>query len=171
MSIMADSSTALALPNLRENTVSQQTSPGILVFSRSLHLIYVNRRALELTSNIRQTATGSVSIVLPTPLLEFRTLVQQILNESIGLNNWEPFEAAPVVGEFGQGVLLRGFGQPNRASSNGSRIIIILEEIRFAEKDRNQQSHAKRKRSEGQTAVAGFLGNWWKAMDRPFARH
>ena len=69
MGIMADPSTALASSDLRENTVSRQSSPGILVFSRSLQLQYVNRRALELTSNIRQTATGSVSIVLPTLLL------------------------------------------------------------------------------------------------------
>lgn len=171
MGIMADPSTALASSDLRENTVSRQSSPGILVFSRSLQLQYVNRRALELTSNIRQTATGSVSIVLPTPLLELRALVQKSLNDSIGVNIWEPFEVAPLVGEFGQGVLLRGFGQPNRALSNCSRIIIILEEIRFAEKDRSKQSHAQAKPPESQTAVAGFLVNRLKARDRPVARH
>ena len=171
MSIIAGPGTALAFSDLSENTVSRQSSPGILVFSRSLQLQYVNRRALELTSNIRQTATGSVSIVLPTPLLELRALVQKILNDNIWVNIWEPFEVAPVVGEFGQGVLLRGFGQPNCASSNCSRIIIILEEIRFAEKDRSQQSHIQTKRPESQTAVAGFLVNRLQARDRPFAPH
>jgi hypothetical protein len=156
MSIVADPSTAPALANPTENTVSRQSNPGILVFSRSLQLQYVNRRALELTSNIRQTATRSVSIVLPTALLEFRAMVPKSLNDRIEGNSWEPFEVASVVGEFWQGVLLRGFGQPNRVSSNCSRII-ILEKIRFAEKDRKQQSHAQTKQPEIQTAVAGVL--------------
>jgi hypothetical protein len=169
MSIMAGPSTALAFYNLSENTASRQSSPGILVFSRSLQLQYVNRRALELMTNIRQTARGSGSIVLPASLLELRALVQKILNDNIGTNTWEPFEVAPVVGKFGQGVLLRGFGQPNRASRNCSRIIIILEDIRFAEKGRRQQSHILTKRPESQTAVAGLLVSRLKARSGPFA--
>jgi hypothetical protein len=160
MSIVADASTAFVSSDQRENTFSRQLSPGIIVFSRSLQLQYVNRRALELTSNIRRTVTGAVSIVLPTPLLELRALVQKSLNDRIGVNIWEPFEVTPVVSGFGQGLLLRGFGQPDRASGKCARIIIILEEIRFAEEYRSQQSHALTKLPESQTTVAGFLVNW-----------
>lgn len=160
MSIMADASTAFVSSDQRENPVSRQLSPGILVFSRSLQLQYVNRRALELTSNIRRTVTGSVSIVLPTPLIALRAQVQKSLDDRIGANIWEPFEVTPVVSGFGQGLLLRGFGQSDRASINRTRIIIILEEIRFAEEDRSQQSHARTKPPESQTTVAGFLVNW-----------
>jgi hypothetical protein len=51
---------------------SGQSSPGIFVFSRSLLLQYVKRRALELIRNIGQAITESGLIVLSTPLLELR---------------------------------------------------------------------------------------------------
>ena len=106
--------------------------------------------------------------MLPVPLLDLRALVQQLLIYNVVVNILEPFEVAPAVGEFGQEVLLRGFRQPNRASSNCSRIIIILKDIRFAEKDRSQQSHVQTKRLESQTAAAGFLVNRLKARSRPY---
>jgi hypothetical protein len=123
--------------------VSGQSSPGILVFSHSLQLQYVNLRALELIRNIGQAMTESGLIVLPTPLLELRDQIQEGLNDRVDANVWEPFEMSRVMSESGRKLLFHGFGHPNRAASRDSRIVIVLEEIRSAEKDRNQQMHAR----------------------------
>lgn len=139
MNIMAEMSTAFVLSGYRENTVSQQSSPGILVFSRSQQLQYVNRRALELTRTTGQAMTELGSIALPSRLLALRDQIQESLDDRLRDNIWEPFEVSRVVSESGQRLLLRGFGHPDREASHDSRIIIVLEEFRSAEKDENHK--------------------------------
>ena len=143
MNMMAEMSTAFVLSGHSENMVSQQSRPGILVFSRSLQLQYVNRRALELIWTIGQAKTESSSIVLPTRLLELRAQIQECLDDRLEANIWEPFEMSRVVSECRRRLLLRGFGHPNAVASRDSRIIIVLEEISSAEKDGSQQLHAR----------------------------
>ena len=143
MNIMAEMSTAFVLSGHSENMVSQQSSPGILVFSRTLKLQYVNRRALELIWTIGQAMTESSSIVLPTRLLELRAQIKECLDDRLEANIWEPFEMSRVVSECDRKLLLRGFGYSDAAASRDSRIIIVLEEISSAEKDGSQQLHAQ----------------------------
>jgi hypothetical protein len=152
MNIMTEVGTAFVFSGHSENMVSGKSSPGILVFSRSLQLQYVNRRALELIRNIGQTMTDSGLIVLSTPLLEFRDQIQESLDDRLEANIWEPFEMSRVVSESGRRLLVRGFGHPNGAASRDSRIIIVLEEIGSAEKDRNQQVRVWMTAPEMQTA-------------------
>jgi hypothetical protein len=129
MDTMAEMSTACVLSGFSETTVSQQSSPGIFVFSRSLQLQYVNRRALELTRNIGQAMMELGSIMFPTRLLELRAQIQECLDDRLEANIWEPFEVSQVVSECGRRLLLRGYGNPNGAASRDSRIIIVLEEV------------------------------------------
>ena len=143
MNIMAEMSTAFVLSGHSENMVSQQSSLGILVFSRTLKLQYVNRRALELIWTIGQAMTESSSIVLPTRLLELRAQIKECLDDRLEANIWEPFEMSRVVSEYGCKLLLRGFGYSDAAASRDSRIIIVLEAISSAEKDGSQQLHAQ----------------------------
>lgn len=159
MNIMTEVGTAFVYSGHSENMVSGQSSPGILVFSRSLQLQYVNRRVLELIGNIGQAVTESGLIVLPTPLLELREQIQESLDERLEANIWEPFEMSRVVSESGRRLLFRGFGHPNRAVIRDSRIVIVLEEIGSAEKDRNQQAHVRMTAPKMQTTGAGFPAN------------
>lgn len=158
MNIMAEMSTAFVLSGYSENTAVQQSNPGILVFSRSRQLQYVNRRALELTRTTGQAMTESGPIALPSRLLELCDQIQESLDGRLMANIWEPFEVSRVVSECGQRLLLRGFGHPDREASHYSRIIIVLEEFGSAEKDGSHQLHAWIKASEIQTAGAGFPG-------------
>ena len=159
MNVMAEVCTAFVYPDHCENTVSGQSSPGILVLSRSLQFQYVNRRVLELIRNIGQATTESGVIMLPTPLLELRDQMQESLDARIEANIWEPFEMSRVVSERGQRLLLRGFGHPNEVANRDSRIIIVFEEIGSAENDKNQQMCARMTGPELQTAGARFLAN------------
>jgi len=159
MNVMAEVSTAFVCSGHRENMVSGQSSPGILVFSRSLQLQYVNRRALELLRNIGQAMTESGLIVLPTPLLELRDQIQESLDDRLEANIWEPFEMSRAVSETGRRLLFRGYGRPNGSASRDSRIIIVLEEIGSSEKDRNRQVYARMAAPKMQTTGAGFPAN------------
>jgi hypothetical protein len=152
MDIMTEVGTAFVCSGHSENMASGKLSPGVLVFSRSLQLQYVNRRALELIRNIGQAMTESGLIVLSTPLLELRDQIQESLDDRLEANIWEPFEMSRVMSEGGRRLLLRGFGHPNRAVSRDSRIIIVLEEIESGEKDRTQGMHARMTTPEMMTA-------------------
>ena len=159
MSIMTEVGTAFVFSGHSENMVSGQSSPGILVFSRSLQLQYVNRRALELIRKIGPAMTESGLIVLPTPLLDLRDQIQESLDDRLEANSCEQFEISRVVSKSGRRLLFRGFGRPNGAASRDSRIIIVLEEIGSAEKVRNRQAHTRMTASEMQTSGAWFPAN------------
>ena len=156
---MTEVDTAFVYSGHSENMASGQSSLGIFVFSRSLQLQYVNRRVLELIRNIGQAMTESGLIVLSTPLLELRDQIQESLDDRLDANTWEPFEMSRVVAESGRRLLFRGFGHPNQAVSRDSRIVIVLEEIRPAEKDRNQQAHFRMTAPAVQITGDGFPAN------------
>lgn len=142
MNIMTEVGTGFVCSGHSENMGPGKLHVGVLVFSRSLQLQYVNRRALDLIRGIGQAMTESGLIVLSAPLLELRDQIQESIDDRLEANIWEPFEMSRVMSEGGRRLLLRGFGHPNGAVSRDSRIIIVLEEIESEEKDRIQEMHA-----------------------------
>lgn len=143
MSIMLEVSRAFVVSGRQGTTVSNQGSPGILVFSRSLQLQYVNRRAIELIRGLCRTMAEVGRIVLPARVLDLRNQLKARLDQRLKADIWEPFEDSRVMSERGQRVLLRGFGRPDRAESHSSRIIIVLEELRTAAGIRPQQARSR----------------------------
>lgn len=154
MYTMTEMSTAFVLSGYSEDVVSQQSRPGILVFSRSFKLQYVNRRALELIRTIDRGVTESSSIMFPTPVRAFGAEVQDCLEDRLKANLWEPFEMSQVVSGYGPRILLRGFGYSNIAANPNTRIVIVLEEIRSSEKNVSQQLHAGMSATKTQTIGA-----------------
>ena len=142
MNTVADMTTASVLSGESEMTDLKQASPGFLVFSRSLQLQYVNPRALELIRNMNDTMTEAGSIMLSAHVLELRDQIRGSLDSRLKDHIWEPFEVSPVVSKGGRQFLIRGFGHPNREASYYSRIVIVLEEIKSAEKYGSYQLHA-----------------------------
>lgn len=101
--------------------------PGILVLSRTLELLHVNRRAVELIGSSEMAATSQLRFVLSTPVVELLTEVQQTLDARLAARRWEPCELRKTVEDAGHTVHLRGFGLPDRQASDRSRIIIVVE--------------------------------------------
>src|SRR5574342_907604 len=99
MSVMTEVSRAFVCTSDSQQIVSEHSSPGILVLSRSLQLQYVNRRALELMRNMGQAMTESGLIMLPAPILKLRDQIQESLDARIEANIWESFEMSRVVSE------------------------------------------------------------------------
>ncbi|MGH7206741.1 MAG: hypothetical protein ACREI2_11100 [Nitrospiraceae bacterium] len=119
---------SLFSPNSGEKCAQKVTGPGIVVFSRTIQVLHVNRRALELAGRIGQVEVGSVRSLLSTAVFGLYVQVLEALNSRIAASIWDPFEVRRVGGEPGRRVLLRGYGLPDRNSSDCSRVVIILEE-------------------------------------------
>ena len=115
-------------PNSAKKLAHAASGPGILVFSPTIQVLHVNRRALELAARIGQVEVGSVSSLLSTPVFGICAQVLETLNSRIAASMWEPFEVRRFVGEPERSVLLLGYGLPDRNSKDCSRVVIILEE-------------------------------------------
>lgn len=103
--------------------------PGILIFSRRQTLLYLNRRALELTGPLDQAEIGAVCEIPSTPVCELRNAIQAGLDHRRNVEIWELFELKRVLVEARRRILMRGFGLANRNSHEDSRIVIVLEEL------------------------------------------
>lgn len=115
-------------PNPADKFAHAASGTGILVFSPTIQVSHVNRRALELAGRIGQVEVGSVKSLVSTPVLRLYGQVLEALNSRTAASIWDPFEIRRVVGEPGLRVLLRGYGLPDRKSSDGTFVVIILEE-------------------------------------------
>ena len=141
-------------PNSEEKCAQQVTSPGILVFSRTMQLLHVNRRALELTNGIGLAENGPVRVALSTPVIELRAEIQATLDGRTLANVWEPFEMRRFVFEHGRKLLLRGFGLPDRNASEHSHIVILLEDVSLRQAGRAEPAQALVQPTDMQRAVA-----------------
>lgn len=110
-----------------ETRARSAARPGILVFSRTLELLYVNRRAVELIGSSEMATTSQLRFALSAPVIELLTEVQQALDTCLAAWRWEPCELQKTVEDAGHRVHLRGFGLPDRRASDRSRIIIVVE--------------------------------------------
>ncbi len=115
-------------PNSAEKLAHAPSGPGILVFSPTFQVLRVNRRALELAGRIGQVEVGSVRSLVSTPVFGLYVQVLEALNSRTAASIWDPFEIRRVVGEPGRRVLLRGYGLPDHKSSDGTFVVITLEE-------------------------------------------
>lgn len=128
MESTSDLGESFPAPNSPMKSAHAASGPGILVFSPTIQLLHVNRRALELAARIGQVEVGSVSSLLSTPVFGLCVQVLEALNSRIAASIWDPFEVKHSVGEPERSVVLRGYGLPDRNSKDCSRVVIILEE-------------------------------------------
>lgn len=128
--------------NLPDTCGHTTTNPGILVFSRTMELLHVNRRAMELTDQSEKGATAATRCVPSRPVLEVCAEVQQALNPYVEAGTWVPVEVRKIISSPERWILVRGFGLLDRNAIDHSRIVIVLDEVVFGEKHRNQPSQA-----------------------------
>jgi len=122
----------------RERRAARHLCPGILVYSQTGKLLYLNRRALKMTGHLGQVETGPFTTSHTRQVIELRGQILQTLTSRMTANVWDPFELKRVIFEPGKKILLRGVGLPNRNASNHSHILITLEEVRLRHEHRAQ---------------------------------
>ena len=154
MESTSDLGESLPPPNSAEKLAHAASGPGILVFSPTIQVLHVNRRALELAGRIGQGEVGSVSRLLSTPVTGLYLKVREVLEARTAASIWEPFEIRRFVGEPGRRVLLRGYGLPDRNSKDCSRVIIVLEEDLSGWAKVTEQAETSHQPSKLEKAVA-----------------
>ena len=140
MNTVAISGTRIPSSGPSTNLASPLPSVGILIYSLSLQLQYVNRRALNLIRRLGQSVPREASIVRSAQVLELRDLIREMLNDRLDAKNAGPFEVSRSLLAGGGRLVLRGIGCPDRSSSQNSRIIILLEEM--SPENEAKRSHA-----------------------------
>ena len=119
-----------------ETPVRSAARPGILVFSRGLHLLYVNRRALELLGLRSETETTEpLHVDLGTPVIDLCTALFEALEDRLTTGRRGMFDLQKTVGDPGHRMQLRGVGLPNPEASDRSRIIVLVEDVGLVQGD------------------------------------
>ncbi len=115
---------------LAEALVQTRTSPGILVFSGLLQLLYMNREARELCARIIQAGSGCPATgVLPPDIAVLCEEMVAALRERPDAKDWEQGQVRRVAGDPQRPVLLRGVVIPSPGGLAGARVVVLLEEI------------------------------------------
>ena len=113
-----------------EALVQTRTSPGILVFTASLQLLYMNREARELCARIIQAWSGCPATgVLPPDIAGLCEEVVAALRVRPDPKDWEQGQVCRVAGDPQLPVLLRGVGIPSPGGLGEARVVVLLEEI------------------------------------------
>ncbi len=116
-------------PETKSASVGSQH--GILIFSRRQQLLHMNRRALGLMSHFKQTEIGPINDTLLAQVRELSAQIQEALDSRSEANSRNLFELKRVIFDAGRKILVRGFGLAGRNLHDGSRIVIVLEEVGF----------------------------------------
>lgn len=115
---------------LAEVMAQERTSPGVLVFTVSLQLLYMNREAKELTHRLHMARTGCpVKGVLPPEVMEFCEGLASALKGCSSPKDSEQLQRTRVTGAPRCPVLLRGFGIPHVMSTREARLLILMEPL------------------------------------------
>lgn len=113
-----------------EALVQTRTSPGILVFTASLQLLYMNREARELCARIIQARSGYPATgVLPPDIASLCEEMVAALRDRPDPKDWEQGQVRRVAGDPQRPVLLRGVVIPSPGGLGEARVVVLLEEI------------------------------------------
>lgn len=117
------STSAEALANLRNG-------PGILVFTTSMQLLYINRFARELCRSINQRQSGKPALgVLPMEITRLGDQILKMLSAWSAPKDWEEVKLTSLTRSTKNPVLLTGIAIPDTNRIKNARILILLEEI------------------------------------------
>ncbi len=149
-----------------ETIADQRAGPGIVVLSTSMQLLHMNRQAAMLARHINQNEKGnhegrSASGVLPASLTELCGEIVKALHVRTEAKDWEQFEVKALAGDPNRPILLRGFGLPDRAGIQQSRIVVTMEEVGRKQTATTEQAKERFQLTEREHAVVEHLAKGW----------
>src|SRR5436853_2175083 len=112
----------------RDAIASGRESPGILVFSASLQLLYMNREAQELTKRLHQAQVENHEKgLLPFEVMSLCKDLVALFRTRVHPKDWEQMQLTRVAGVQKCPVLLRGVKIPSHASPHQGCFLILME--------------------------------------------
>jgi len=105
------------------------SSPGILVFTTALQLLYMNGEARVLCGHVNAQLLGHVADgVVPREVLELCEELVALFATRTGAKDWDQFQLTRAAGGPSCAVQLRGLGLPDPGGLAQSRLLILIEE-------------------------------------------
>lgn len=139
-------------------TDTPRRGPGLLVFTGSMQLVFVNHEAWELGSKLTQCSNGRVAQgVLPNEVTELSERICRLLRERGEGKDWEQLQLVRVSRPSNESVLFRAVGIPHPDGLEKSLILIFLEAIGRQEGKIAKQVKWKFGLSDRQEAVVQHL--------------
>jgi hypothetical protein len=109
------------------NQEQEATEPGIVVLSPSLHVLFMNQRAMALLNQLEHTAQSTkTERDLVAPLHRHCQDIIETLRARLRSNNWEQFQQCRTIGNSPHTILLKGLGLPDIKGLSHSRIVMLL---------------------------------------------
>ena len=119
---------ASSRPVTQDDTVDR--GPGLLVFTGSLQLAFMNHEARELSSRLTRCSNGRVAQgVLPTEVTDLSERIGRLLRERGEGKDWEQLQLVRVSCPSSESVLFRAIGVPHSDGLQRSLIMIFMEPI------------------------------------------
>ena len=149
---------AVASSDRAEETDTVGRGPGLLVFTGSLQLAFMNREAWELASRLTQRSTGrEAQGVLPAEATELSERICRLLRERGEGKDLEQLQLVRVSRPSSESVLFRAVGIPHPDGLQRSLILIFMEAIGRQEGGIAKQVKWKFGLSDRQDAVVQHL--------------
>jgi hypothetical protein len=112
-------------------TQSVPETSGIIVLSMTRQVLHANQWALGLVRLLSADSSPMFPdkplLQLPPSLLEFAEQVLIHLEKRIAAEEWTQFDVKQILRVSGQEFLLRGFGLPDKARRQQSRILLTMQ--------------------------------------------
>lgn len=149
-----------------EIIADQRSGPGIVVLSTSMQLLHMNRQASDLSKLINEAEkinnTGmNASGVLPKALTELCGEIVKALQIRTEAKDWEQFEVKALAGDQNKPILLRGFGLPDQAGIQQSRIVVTMEEVGRRQRATTDQAKERFQLTDREQTVVEHLAKGW----------
>ena len=117
----------MSQPGLVEKIADKRAVPGVLSFSDSMRLLYMNSEAEELSLQIGQARNGhGENEALPPEVLELCQELQDKMDAHPAPKDREQIQLRKVVNDLKFPVLLRGFLIPAPSGENTVRFLIQI---------------------------------------------
>ncbi|GJL48907.1 MAG: hypothetical protein NPIRA01_01340 [Nitrospirales bacterium] len=121
---------ARPLMSYLETIADRRSVPGVLSFSATGDVLYVNTEAEMLCRQILGSRSGEKSTKpYPSEVLDMCEDLKNALHEQLKLEDYEHLEFRRVTGNLEVPVLLRGFLLPDPYRQQDTRFLILMEKI------------------------------------------
>ena len=118
--------------NFEEVTEAEPEDPGVLVFTPWTQLLYMNRRAAELSYRlIPLSQNPSEEFRIPPEVIELVDEVVGIAGLLYHREDWSQVQRTRIVDNLEPTIILRAFGIPDPKGVLYSRIMILMEETKM----------------------------------------
>lgn len=153
---------ALEAPVYMENIAEQRSGPGLLVLTSSCQIMHVNRQAAELIEEMSHRENGNPPTgELPSPISDLAAEIVKNLQVRTEAKDWEQFQMRRLVGDARRAILLRGFGLPDRAGVQQSRVVVIMEAVGRRQQTSTEQAKSRFQLTDREEAVVRQLAKGW----------